>query len=281
MKKFFKLALLAVFTVSMMSCGTTVKPGDKALMYDSWGDGVDTSMVYKEGYHFHAPWKDMISYNVRNQTKTYKSEVMDKNGTEINIVVSIIYRADGSQLGALHLLWGQEYDLGFIDKKVKGAIKDVAGRYTYEELYSTKREALETEIEDIVSRDFEGNHVSFGSAEVEDVNLPREIAAEIVRTETQKKRNITSELKEIENKNLAAAQVAKALGNKDAAILDAQAEAEAIKIKNSALSNSPKYIELIEAQAKATMSEGVKAHGLGSGNVYGSDTFVMKTLGGK
>lgn len=278
MKSTFKFLLIALFAVSMTSCGTTNEPGESSISFSSWGDGIDTSMVYKEGYHFHMPWVDMITYNTRNQTKTYKSQIMDKNGTEITIVASVNYSVVASKIGQLHLKHGEEYDKSFINPKVKGAIKDVAGRYTYEELYSSKREALEQEIESILARDFKGNYVLISFVEVADVNLPNSIAQEIVRKETQKQTNITSELKELEQQNLAKAKIASAEGNKESSILNAQAEAESINIKNKALSQSPKYIELIKAEAQMELSRNIKS--LGSGNVFGSETLIMKTLNG-
>jgi prohibitin 1 len=278
MKNIFKFLLLAVITVSFVSCGTTLEPGERAILFDSMGDGVDTSMVYKEGYHFHAPWKDMIVYNSRNQTKTYKSQVMDKNGTEITIVSSVNFAVEPNKIGQLHLKHGDEYDISFINPKAYGAIKDVAGRYTYEELYSKKREALETEIEAILKKDFKGNFLRVAFVEVADVNLPNEIAAEIKRKETQKQRNLTSKLKEEENHNLAQAKIAEAEGNKQSAILNSEAEAEKIRIKNEALRQSPKYIELMNAEAVQMMAQGINRHGLGNNNVFGSDTFIMKNL---
>ncbi len=278
MKNIFKFLLLAVMTVTMSSCGTTNDPGERSIIFDSYGDGIDTSMVYKEGYHFHAPWKDMIKYNTRNQSSTYKSEVMDKNGTEVTVLATVNYAAKPNKIGQLHLKHGEDYSTSFINPKVMGAIKDVAGRYTYEELYSTQREALEQEIEEILRADFAGNYLLLAFVEVADVNLPSEIAAEIKRKETQKQRNITSSLKEEENKNMANAKIAEAEGNKQSSILNAEAEAEAINIKNRALAQSPKYIDLINAEAGFEMARGIREKGLGNNNVFGADTFIMKNL---
>lgn len=278
MKKIFKFLLLAIFTISMTSCGTNNDPGQASIIFDSWGDGIDTTMVYKEGYHFHAPWKDMIQYNVRNQTNTYKPEVMDRNGTKVTIVTSVSYVVTPNKIGQLHLKWGQDYAPSFISPKAFGAIKDVAGRYTYEELYSSKREALETEIEAILAKDFLGNYVQLAFVEVSDVNLPGPIANEIVAKEQQKQRNLKSKLMEEEKFNLAQAKIAEAEGNKQSSILNAEAEAESITIKNRALSQSPKYIELIHAEAGLEMAKGITKNGLGNNNVFGSDTFIMKNL---
>ena len=45
------------------------------------------------------------------------------------------------------------------------------GRYTYEEVYSTKRESLEVEIEEILKKDFENNFLKLHYVEIADVDL--------------------------------------------------------------------------------------------------------------
>lgn len=281
MKRIFKLAILLLAVVTMSSCGTDIKPGERAVYYKPYGDGLDTSMVYKEGFQFHAPWNEMIKYNTRNQTLNYKSKVMDKNGTEITIMTNVNFAVKPNTIAKLELKHGQEYATSFINPKAYGAIKDVAGRYTYEELYSIKREALESEIESILSKDFKGNYIILGFVEVADVDLPEGIAAEIKRKEEQKQRNLTSKLKEEEQINLAQAKIAEAEGNKQSSILNAEAQAESIRIKNRALSQSPKYIDLIKAEAQMELSRGIRQHGIGDNNVFGSETMVMKGFSGK
>ena len=281
MKRFFRLSLLLLAIATLSSCGTDIKPGERAVYYRPYSDGLDSTMVYKEGFQFHAPWNEMIRYNTRNQTINYKSKVMDKNGTEITIMTNVNYAVKPKTIAKLHLKHGQEYPKSFINPKAYGAIKDVAGRYTYEELYSIKREALEDEIETILSKDFVGNYIILGFVEVADVDLPEGIAAEIKRKEEQKQRNLTSKLKEEEQVNLAQAKIAEAEGNKQSSILNAEAQAESIRIKNRALSQSPKYIDLIKAEAQMELSKGIKQHGIGNNNVFGSETMVMKGFSGR
>lgn len=278
MKNSIKLLVLLVSIATLTSCGTDIEPGQRAVMYSPYGDGIDTTKVYKEGFTWHAMWNEMVIYNTRNLTKEYKSEVMDKNGTEITILASVNFALIPNKIGSLELKHGEGYVKSFINPKAYGAIKDVAGRYTYEELYSIKREALESEIEKILRKDFNGNYITLSFVEVSDVNLPSGIAAEIKRKEEQKQKNLTSKLKEEEQRNLAAAKIAGAEGNKQSSILNAEAEAESIRIKNQALSQSPKYIELIRAEAQSKFADAVKINGLGEHNVYGDGTFIMKNL---
>lgn len=282
MKRLLKLlSIFAIMAITMTSCGTDIKPGERAILYQPYGGGLDTSQVYREGFQFHLSWNEMIVYNTRNQTSNYKSKVMDKNGTEVTILTSVNYAVSPNEIAKLELKHGENFAKSFINPKVKGAIKDVAGRYTYEELYSKKREALETEIETILHKDFKGNYVLLGFVEVSDVDLPSGIADEIKRKEEQKQRNMTSKLKEEEENNLAAAKIAKAEGNKQSSILNAEAEAESIRIKNKSLARSPKYIELVKAEAMVRLSKGIERHGIGDNNVFGSETMVMKGFTGK
>jgi prohibitin 1 len=163
--------------------------------------------------------------------------------------------------------------VNFIDDKVKGAIKDVVGRYTYEEVYSTKREALEGEIEDILKKDFGGNFVQLHYVEISDVNLPTSIQNEITAKETQKQKNMKSELMKIEEKNLADAKIEKARGD-SSLVISAQFKALAIKKEAEQLKANPSYIDYIKWKGYA---EG-QGSPYGSGNVFGTGTGILKEI---
>ena len=239
--------VVSLFIVFLMSW-TDVNPGEQGFIYRPYGGGVEKDKTYNEGTIFIAPWNEMITYNVRQQSRSYESQVMDINGTEIGLVVAVNYHAEKGKIASLHLLHGELYAESFVDKKVKGAIKDVVGRYTYEEVYSSKREALEVEIETILEKDFKGNYIALDFVEIADVNLPGNIATEITVKETQKQKNKTSELKKIEEKNLADAKIETARGDSAKAIINAMSETEAIKIKTEQLRKSPQYIEYLKAK---------------------------------
>ncbi len=127
-----------------------VDPGEEGFIYRPYGKGVETDISYNEGTQFIAPWNEIITYNVLVQSRNYDSQVMDKNGTDIGVVIAVNYHAIKGKTALLHLKHGKGFAESFIDKKAKGAIKDVIGRYTYVEAYSTKREILEQEIEAIL-----------------------------------------------------------------------------------------------------------------------------------
>ena len=146
----------------------------------------DQENVYSEGTVFIAPWNEMITYNILQQSRNYSSKVMEKNGMEIGIDVTINYNPMQNNCSKLHLKHGKAFENSFIDAKVRGVIKDVIGRYTYEEIYSTKREALETEMDTIFQAEFPANFISYNFCEIADVNLPENVKLAITEKETQK-----------------------------------------------------------------------------------------------
>lgn len=260
------LILLILFFMSW----TDVAPGEEGFIYRPYGGGVDQEITYNEGTIFIAPWNEMITYNTLQQSRDFNQQVMDKNGTDIGLDVAVNYHAEKGSSAKLHLLHGFNYAETFIDKKVKGAIKDVIGRYTYVEVYSTKRESLEQEIEKILEEDFKGNHVALDFVEIADVNLPENIAVEITNKETQKQRNQTAAEKQKEEEYLANARIEKARGD-SSLVVSARFKAEAIQLEASQISKNPQYIEL----KKWEKWDGVGSP-YGEGNVFGSGVSILK-----
>lgn len=257
------LILVILFFMSWQD----VKPGEEGFIHRQYGGGVDTEVSYNEGTQFIAPWNKMITYNMRRQTENYKSTVMDKNATDITVDIAVNYSIQKGNSAKLHLRWGKGYKT-FVDDKAQGAIKDVIGKYTYEEVYSSKRKVLEGEIKDQLKDEFSKNFLDLGYVEIKDVDLPANIAQEIINKETQKQRNQTAKEKQKEEEYLANARIEKARGD-SSLVVSARFKAEAIQLEASQISRNPAYIEL----KKWEKWDGVGSP-YGESNVFGSGTGV-------
>jgi len=277
-KNILKTALIGGVGVILLSLffmsWTDVNPGEEGFIYRPYTGGIEQSKVYTEGTVFIAPWNEMITYNILQQSRNYSSKVMEKNGMEIGIDVTINYNPMQNNSAKLHLKHGKAFESSFIDAKVRGVIKDVIGRYTYEEIYSTKREALETEMDTIFQSEFPANFISYNFCEIADVNLPENVKIAITEKETQKQRNQKAKELEEEQQYLANAEIMKAEGEKTAAILRAQGRAEEIRLVQQQLTRSPNYIELVKWKGYA---DG-KGSPYGQDNVFGAGTSVIKGL---
>jgi hypothetical protein len=106
---------------------TDVNPGEEGFIYRPYTGGIDQTNVYTEGTVFIAPWNEMITYNILQQSRNYSSKVMEKNGMEIGIDVTINYNPMQNNTAKLHLKHGKAFESSFIDAKVRGVIKDVIG----------------------------------------------------------------------------------------------------------------------------------------------------------
>jgi regulator of protease activity HflC (stomatin/prohibitin superfamily) len=245
-----------------------VDPGEEGFIYRPYGNGIDTEMAYGEGTQFIAPWNEMITYNVLQQSQTYKSTVMDKNGTDITVEIAVNYSVMKGNAAKLHLKWGDGY-ITFINDQSQGAIKEVIGQYTYEEVYSTKRNDLQDEIVKILKEEFSANYFNLNYVKIMDVDLPLNIANEIVSKETQKQTNLVAKEKQKEEEYKANARIEKARGD-TSLVVSARFKAEAISLEAAEISKNPQYIELKKWE---------KWNGIGSpygtGNVFGNNAISI------
>lgn len=263
--------VLAIFAlIILLNSWTTIRPGERGFMYKPFaGQSIDVDKIYGQGTYFMAPWNKMFTYEVFRKSNEYEQKFLDKNGMDIDLSVSVNYNIIPEQVANLHLEYREEYKK-FVDEISRGAFKDIIGRYTYEEVFSTKREELEREMEDKIRTSFEGNFLHLNYVKIIDVVLPEKIAAQIKEKETQKQRNLTAEQKALEEKYLADARIERAMGD-SAQVVSARFKAEAIRLEARELSASPLYVEL----KKWEKWDGIGSP-YGEGNVFGGDVSILK-----
>ncbi len=265
----FLLFLLGILFSRML---VNVAPGEEGHIYQPFGNGLNTEYHYAEGMHLVAPWNELIIYDIRQKTIDQQMEVLDKNGLEVRIDLSLTYAPTKGSTGIIHNETGRSYESVLIIPQIRSVTREIIGRYTAEELYSTKRDVLQTEIETMVNTNLNPSHITVKYALVRDVGLPELIARSIEQKEEQEQKNLLAEKKKVEAINLAAAQIEKARGDSSAQVIRAAAEAEMIRLKQAQLAQSPNYIELVKAQ----QWDG----SYGSGNVYGGGVSLFKSLPG-
>ena len=56
--------VLIFFSSSMFF---TIQPGERAIIFRPFGDGLDKEHIFLPGFHVVAPWNDLIVYDVKEQ----------------------------------------------------------------------------------------------------------------------------------------------------------------------------------------------------------------------
>jgi len=206
------IVLLFIFGASMF---VTIHPGQKGVLFETLGDGLDKETVYGQGLHIIAPWNDMIVYDVKETETFEKMQVLSSNGLPIKIDLSIIHHPVHERIGYLHDNLGENYLEKIIKPAVRSVTREVIGNYLPEELYNSKRKEIEDEIfsktQDIVSE----KDINLPAIYIRDVTLPQTLVIAIEQKLKQEQESLEYEFKidkarkEAERKEIEANGIAK------------------------------------------------------------------------
>ena len=184
--------LLFIFGSSMFK---TIQPGQKGVLFETLGDGLDKETVYGQGLHIIAPWNNMIVYDVKETETFEKMEVLSSNGLSIKIDLSILHHPVHDRIGYLHDNLGENYLEKIIKPAVRSVTREVIGNYLPEELYNSKRKEIEDEIfaktQDIVSE----KDITLPAIYIRDVTLPQTLVSAIEQKLKQEQESLEYEFK--------------------------------------------------------------------------------------
>jgi regulator of protease activity HflC (stomatin/prohibitin superfamily) len=156
-----------------------VEAGERGVIFKPYTSGLDKDNIYGEGFHIIAPWNDMYIYNVREQQRDETMDVLDKNGLSVNVDVTVRFNPSYQKIGFLHEQFGVNYINVLVVPEVRSSVRQVAGRYTAEEIYSTKRAEVEqsiiTETREVLGENF----IDMRALLIRSINLPAQIKSAI------------------------------------------------------------------------------------------------------
>ena len=232
----------------------TIDSGEAGVLFRTFDGGVDIEQTYGEGFHLMAPWNKMYIYEVRQQAASEKMSVLSSNGLEITLDVTLWFEPKYSQLGLLHQEKGTEYSLRVVKPAIGAATKSVIGRYTPEEIYSTKRDIIQTEIEEETSKILIEQYVQLNEVLVKDVTLPPTIKNAIETKLKQEQESLEYKFK-----------IEKATKEAERQRIDAEGKAAANKILSESLTDKILKEKGIEATLELAKSPNAKTIVVGSG----------------
>lgn len=170
------VVLLLIFGSQMFY---VLKPGERAVVFKKFGMGLDKENIYTPGFHVIAPWNDLIRYDVKEQKSEETMDVLDKGGLSINVDVTIIFNPFYDKIGYLHENIGANYVSVMLIPNARSAVRAVTGRYTAEEIYSTKRAEVEAEIIESTRQALADKNIQMKDLLIRSITLPEKIKAAI------------------------------------------------------------------------------------------------------
>jgi prohibitin 1 len=261
MEKLPKIALpiiiVAIILIVLLSkSAITIDSGEAGVLYKTFDNGVVTDQPpLGEGFHIVAPWNKVIVYEVRQQELFEKMKVLSSNGLEIQIDGSAWYEPVYNDLGNLHQSLGENYLGRVIQPAIRSAARSVVGRYTPEQLYSSKRDAIQDEIFVETKKILAKQYIQLNEFLVRDVTLPGTIKEAIERKLKQEQESL-----EYEFRLVTAAKEAEKV------IIEAEGKAESNRILSASLTDKILQDKGIDATIKLSESPNTKIIVIGSGD---------------
>jgi regulator of protease activity HflC (stomatin/prohibitin superfamily) len=260
MDKLPKIALPAIFAVIVLiilisKSAVTIESGQAGVLYKTFGGGVVTDEPpLGEGFHIVAPWNKVFIYEVRQQEVLEKMQVLSSNGLEIKLEASAWFEPKREVLGKLHQEKGTEYIQRVLLPTIRSAARSVVGRYTPEQLYSSKRDAIQQEIFEETEKIVDGQYIQLNEILVRDVTLPPTIKEAIERKLKQEQESLEYEFRLVTAQKEA-----------EKVRIEAQGKADANTILSASLTDKILQDKGIDATIKLSESPNAKVIVIGSG----------------
>ncbi|PQJ23222.1 prohibitin family protein [Tenacibaculum sp. SG-28] len=248
------IPIVVLLLIFIAKSTVTIGPGEAGVLFERFGDGINTEKTYGEGFRIVAPWNDMIVQKVRQQSISDQMNVLSVNGLEVQVDGTVWFKPEYDKLGMLIKTKGPNYISDILDPAINGAARSVVGRYTPEQLYSSKRDVIEQEILAAAQEKLKDQFIIVERVLVEDVQLPNTIRDAIERKLKQEQESLEYQFR-----------IEKAQKEADRQRIEAQGKADANRILSASLTDKILQDKGIEATNRLSESSNSKVVIIGSG----------------
>lgn len=285
-------AILLVVSVVLFVLGSGlvyVESNERGVVKTVRAGGVRPQAL-DSGLHWIVPVvEQVVTYDISNQTYTMSFipqegqiqgddsiRARTKDGQEVIIDASVIYRIDPTKVVELHRVWQNNYENGVVRPEVRGVIRDAVSQYGVEEVVSTKRAEMVEIISIQLSESFGANNLELLDFILRDIHFSEEYAAAVEQKQiaeqqaqqakfvVEQKRQEAEQARQVAQGQADAAVIA-AQGAAEAQIIQAQAQAEANELIGQSLQANP---EILQYQYILKLAPGVQTIFIPSGNEF-------------
>ncbi len=274
----FSVLLIAVLligglTMNVLSNGlVSIPPQERGIVLNLFTGY--RAPALEPGVHFITPYIETVKrYNIGQQTYTMSKTPTEgqtlgddsvtartADGQEVFIDASVVYEVNPDRLIDIFVRYSQDQwqDI-LVRPQARSIIYNKVAQYRVEEVYSTKRDALQKAIEDEMRAALDANGFQLSSLLLRNVTFNQEYAKsvedkQIAQQNAERARFLVeSEKQEAERVRVQAqgradAAVTSAKGEAESNVINARAEAEALSLIASQLKDNPnllayRYIE--------------------------------------
>ncbi len=245
--------LIFIAAILLFLGGSVVKvdAGERAVVFNVFG-GVE-KRILGEGIHVILPLLQSATvYDVKHATYNFTSEETGKqgkvvgpeihsltsDGQKVDVELSVRARPDLLNLWKLHKLIGPYYAYKVLFPKTRSVMREVLASYPVEDVYSIKRQEIQNKIQEELQKDLSKKYfIDLEEVLIRNVKFSKEFQDSIDRKQQAFQEYLKMEY-----------VLASEKSKRDAKILQAEGEAQAINLRVNALRMNPEYIKYRRAQ---------------------------------
>jgi len=200
--------IVVILIIVLSNIFVILQPTERGVIFKKYTSGLDVDDVKQEGLSIVAPWNDVIIFDIAERQIEETMDVLSKDGLSIAIDVSLRFRPEPSKIGYLYRAFKNSYIESLIRPELRSAVRQIIGQYTPEELYATKRQEIETRIQEAIRKVLDENHVELKALLFRSIKLPAMIKTAIEQKLTAEQESekyeflIQKETKEAERRRI-------------------------------------------------------------------------------
>jgi regulator of protease activity HflC (stomatin/prohibitin superfamily) len=274
------MAVAAGILTSISAGLVFINPQDRGVVISALSPKGYRDQALQPGLHWVVPFFEYVkTYSIKKQTYTMSASTTEgavagddsvqartSDGQQIYLDASVIYEIDPAQVVAVHIAWQDRYTDELVRPQSRGIIRDAVSQFNVEEVVTSKRFELSTQIRQameakmkengLVLIDFVLRNISFSTeyaASVEQKQIAEQQAQQAKFVVEQRKQEAQQAI-EVAHGQAESVKI-RAQGDADARLIQAQAEAQALKMIADALKDNP---DLLSYQYISKLAPGVQ-----------------------
>lgn len=226
---FIAAAIVAFLVLASLNPFVIIKSGERGVVSTF---GKVSPNIMNEGLNFRIPGiQEVVIYPTQTQTTNVSTSAYSSDLQQMNISVKVLYRLNPDQLYDLVVKYRGNIINDFLKPRVLNTLKDTASKYRAEEFVKSRAEAKAALLIQL-EKDLEGI-INIKDIAITEIDLSDKLEQAIEEKQVQEQLALQKKY-ELQKERIQA----------EIKVVKANAEAQAIKIKASAITQNPKIIQL-------------------------------------
>lgn len=261
---FALIVLAGAILLTTVAAGLVfIQPEDRGVVISAIQPAGYRPQPLQPGLHWIIPFfESVITYPISRQTYTMSIASSEgaiqgddsiaartSDGQEIFVDASVIYAIDPAQVVKVHIDWQDRYTDGLVRPLARGIIRDVVSQYKVEEVVTSKRAELSTQINQAMAKKLNENGLNLMDFILRNITFSPEYAASVEQKQVaeqqaqqaafvvEQRRQEAEQARQVAQ-GQADSAVINAKGAADARVIQAQAESQALQLIADALKSN-------------------------------------------